>query len=245
MGIEIVLIITITSGVMSLISGGVSIGSFFHFKQKFSSVTHDTTTVDIENEMVDEDVEWGHKTTKKQKIHIEDIDFETVNKEMGFTRTGLPNATAERLAGGASDALKLIAAPTSLGTKNSISNTHDEDISIDEEKQATRIHHKHEKTKKAMQQKELLSDSSEEELQISKPTKKSSVKIEVMEDAPVVQGIELASITASASGELIDEVVMSNPVIDMLEDTTAHDLLLITASGELMGASASSTDDSE
>lgn len=49
MGIEIVLIIAITSGVMSLVSGGVSIGSFFHFKKKFSSVTQDTTTVDIEN----------------------------------------------------------------------------------------------------------------------------------------------------------------------------------------------------
>ena len=143
----------------------------------------------------------GHKTTKKQKIHIEDIDFETVNKEMGFTRTGLPNATAERLAGGASDALKLIAAPASSGIKNGVVNLHEEETSLDQEKRATKVHNKHTKTKKIMQKEELFSDSEEEELVVISKPKLSSVTIEVMQDAPVVQNIELPLITAS--GELM------------------------------------------
>ncbi|MDP5083742.1 MAG: hypothetical protein NWP61_05880 [Rickettsiaceae bacterium] len=198
MGIEVVLVIAITSGVISLISGGVSIGSFFHFKQKFSAVTKDTTTVDIENEMVEEDVEWGHKKTKKQKIHIEDIDFETVNNEMGITRTGLPNATAERLAGGASDALKLISAPTSAigGGKLDYEPEHATEKALAKN---------HPKAKKVMQKDISASDSEDEmELALPKTIKSSSIKIEEMINTP-----EVLLITASA---------------EIMGESAAHDL---------------------
>lgn len=116
MGVELI-IIGIIAGAAVLISGisaGVSIGTIFHFKKKFQSVekveSKDTTDVTIKNEATKEEhVDGSSTTVRKQEIHITDIDMDIGSKLISgsttVTRTGLPNKTAETLAGGATGAL--------------------------------------------------------------------------------------------------------------------------------------------
>lgn len=121
MGVELI-IIGIIAGAAVLISGisaGVSIGTIFHFKKKFKAVekveSKDTTDITIKNEATKEDHGNGSSTTtRKQEIHITDIDIDMGSKfisgSTSVTRTGLPNKTAEILANGGTGALNKLTA---------------------------------------------------------------------------------------------------------------------------------------
>ncbi|GAB4169891.1 MAG: hypothetical protein Tsb006_7730 [Rickettsiaceae bacterium] len=122
MGVEVALIIAISASVISLISAGTSIGTFFYSYRKFKAGSKDSTHVDIENTVIDRTEANGTREhQKKQKIHIENIDTEFVSDTMSTTRTGLPNKTAETLAGNATGALTgLLPNPVSSGAIGAI-----------------------------------------------------------------------------------------------------------------------------
>jgi len=98
MGVEVVLIIAITSSVIALISGGTSIGTFVHFKKKFKKMNKEKMKLDIENEDIDIENKDGHKHVKKQSIHFEQAGIEMVNMSNNMLETGRPNKVAESLA---------------------------------------------------------------------------------------------------------------------------------------------------
>ncbi len=87
MGIEVVLIIAITSGVVSLISGGASLGTIIHVKRKLKKVNIDNVKLDIENEDIETVSPKKYSHVKKQSIHFENMGMEMItssNQEAMF-----------------------------------------------------------------------------------------------------------------------------------------------------------------
>lgn len=114
MGVEVVLIIAITSGVIALISGGTSIGTFFHFKKKFKKMNKEKMKLDIENEDIDIENKAGHKHIKKQSIHFEQAGVEMVNMSNNMLETGRPNKVAESLADAAGVGMGALSGPEDI-----------------------------------------------------------------------------------------------------------------------------------
>ncbi|MDG1436542.1 MAG: hypothetical protein P8P83_02000 [Rickettsiaceae bacterium] len=109
MGPEIVLIIALCAGGMSLISGGTSVLSFYHAKKVSKNVSKDTTHVIITEKISD-----GVKT-KEKIVDLKTTDFDSSILSSDTMETGRPNEVANTLASGAAYALKAISGCTISG----------------------------------------------------------------------------------------------------------------------------------
>lgn len=100
MGPEI-LAIVIISGILSLTSAGVSLGTLFHFKKKYSVDSKNKVGIDIDQSSIDEELGDLHRHVSHKKVHIDQADESSVKQTVDFLRTGLPNEVANKLASNA------------------------------------------------------------------------------------------------------------------------------------------------
>lgn len=102
MGPEVVLIIALCAGGVSLVSGGTSILSFYHVRKVSQNISKDTTDLTIT-----EKITTGNQT-KEKTIHIKTTDFDMNQLDLTSTETGRENNVASTLAGGAAGTLEAL-----------------------------------------------------------------------------------------------------------------------------------------
>lgn len=145
MGPEI-LAIVIISGIISLTSAGVSLGTLFHFKKKHSVDSKSKVGIDIDQSSIDEDLGDLHRHVTHKKVHFDQADELSVKQTVDLLRTGLPNEVANKLAsnvGGISSALS----PSSLIGSRQVSESIPKK-SVDSHEEKSHHHRKHSEEKK-------------------------------------------------------------------------------------------------
>lgn len=139
MGPEI-LAIAIIAGVLSLTSAGVSLGTFFHFKKKYSVDSKNKVGIDIDQSPIDEELGDLHRHVTHKKIHFDQADESSVKQTVDFLRTGLPNEVANKLASNAGVLSSALSPSSSLIGSHKVSESAPKK-SVDA--QETKEHHHH------------------------------------------------------------------------------------------------------
>ncbi|MBN8511471.1 MAG: hypothetical protein J0L79_00375 [Rickettsiales bacterium] len=164
MGPEI-LAIAIVAGVLSLTSAGVSLGTFFHFKKKYSADSKNRVGIDIDQSSVDEELGDLHRHVTHKKVHFDQIDESSVKQTADFLRTGLPNEVASKLASNAGVLSSTLSPSSSLMGSHKVSESAPKKlVGSHEEKEHHHHHHHHRKHSDSDSKKKISEVDSNESL---------------------------------------------------------------------------------
>ena len=145
MGPEI-LAIAIIAGILSLTSAGVSIGTFFHFKKKYSVDSKNKVGIDIDQSSIDEELGDLHRHVTHKKVHFDQVDESSVKQTVDLLRTGLPNEVANKLASNAGVLSSALSPSSSLMGSHKVSESAPKKlVGSHEEKEHHHHHHHHRK----------------------------------------------------------------------------------------------------
>ncbi len=133
MGPEI-LVIAIISGIISLTSAGVSLGTLFHFKKKHDVDNKSKVGIDIDQSSIDEDLGDLHRHVTHKKVHFDQADESSVRQTVDFLRTGLPNDVASKLASNAGVVSSALSSSSLIGSHKISESTPKKSVDSREEK---------------------------------------------------------------------------------------------------------------